>query len=90
MVNGVGDRIDVSTTPVGVLDGHYDVVVANIGLAVLVELATVIEGLVGPGGRLVLSGLLDEQVDAAVAAYPSLSERSRSELDGWAAVVLSA
>ncbi|MFN8050747.1 MAG: 50S ribosomal protein L11 methyltransferase [Acidimicrobiales bacterium] len=90
LVNGVDDRIDVSTTPVGVVTGRYDVVVANIGLAVLVDLATVLSALVAPGGMLVLSGLLADQVDPAVAAYPELAETRRTELDGWAAVVLTA
>lgn len=87
-VNGVADRVDVSTTPVRLVEGRYDIVVANIGLSVLVDLAGALTDLVADGGRLVLSGLLDDQIDAAVGAYPQLTELSRRELDGWGSVVL--
>ena len=89
LVNGVGDRIEVSNTPVAMVDGPFDVVAANIGLAVLAELAPTILPLVGPRGTLVLSGLLDDQVDAAAAAYPELWSVQRTDLDGWGSVLLS-
>ncbi len=90
LVNDVADSIDVSTTPVQVLDVRFDVVVANIGLGVLVDLAAPLADRLGPDGRLILSGLLVEQVDAARCAYPDLREMSRRELDGWGSLVLAA
>ncbi len=90
LVNDVADSIDVSTTPVQVLDVRFDVVVANIGLGVLVDLAAPLADRLGPDGRLILSGLLVEQVDAARGAYPDLREVSRRELDGWGSLVLAA
>lgn len=90
LVNDVADRIDVSTTPVQILDAQFDLVVANIGLGVLVDLAAALADRIIPGGRLILSGLLDDQVDPARDAYPGLREVSRRELDGWGSVVLSA
>lgn len=88
MVNGVGPRVEVSSDPVATVAGPFDVVVANIGLGVLEELAPAIGRAVATDGVLVLSGLLDEQVDAVVAAYPAFRESSRRELEGWASVVL--
>lgn len=90
LVNGVDDRIEVSATPVGLLSERFELIVANIGLAVLVEMSTVVTGLLAPGGALVLSGVLDEQVDAVVDAYPGLTVESRRDADGWAAVTLRA
>ena len=87
-VNGLDGRIDVSSTPVRLVDGPFDVVVANIGLGVLVELSVALTELVARRGSLILSGLLDDQVDAAAAAYPAFAEHHRRELDGWASIVL--
>ena len=42
------------------------------------------------GGALVLSGVLTEQVDAVVEAYPGLTVASQRQMDGWAAVTLRA
>ena len=83
--NGVD--IDASTTPVGDVAGRYDVVVANIGAAVLVELAPALERL---GDVLVLSGLLVDQVDGVVAAYAgAATAATTATLDGWAAVTVT-
>jgi len=49
--------------------GTFDVLVANILLNPLIALAPTLDARVAPGGRIGLSGLLSEQVDAAMAAY---------------------
>lgn len=87
-VNGVDDRVAASITPAEMVTGTYDVVAANIGLGVVRDLAPVFGPLVAPGGALVLSGLLDDQVDEAVAAYPSFVVEDRTSLDGWGAARL--
>lgn len=46
-----------------------DVVVANILAKPLIELSEPITALVKPGGRLILSGILNEQADAVAEAY---------------------
>jgi len=87
--NGVADRIAVDTTPVGDLDGTYDLVVANILAPTLVELADDLRRLTAPEGRLVISGILADRHDHVVAALaPMLVERT-DVLDGWAAVTLA-
>lgn len=86
--NGVADRIGFSTTPVGEVEGEFDLVVANIGLGVLTDLAGSISARVRPGGLLVLAGLLDDQADAAAAAYAGFEPVSAASEDGWSAVVL--
>ncbi len=48
---------------------HYDVVVANILLEPLVQLADRLSRLMSPGGHIVLSGILVEQIPTLLAAY---------------------
>jgi ribosomal protein L11 methyltransferase len=61
--NGVGATVDSSTGVVRSLGrGRHDLVVANIGAATLVSMASDLSALVAPGGVLVLSGVLDGQV----------------------------
>jgi ribosomal protein L11 methyltransferase len=76
--NGV--IVDGRDTPVDELDGVFDVVVANIGTAALVDLAAALVARVAPRGTLVLSGVLDA---AVLDAYPDLDLVERSEDDGW-------
>jgi ribosomal protein L11 methyltransferase len=70
--------------------GEYQIVIANILLNTLEELAPRIALKVARGGRLVLSGLLAAQGDAARAAYVSLGLRpiAHKELNGWVRVEL--
>ncbi len=61
-----------------------DVVLANILAAPLVSLADKLTSLLKPGGQLVISGLLDEQVNMVMAAYkPSLNFQQQNR-EGWA------
>lgn len=70
--------------------GEYTIVVANILLNTLEELAPSLAAKVEPGGHLVLSGLLAAQGDAAEAAYVARGLRplARKELNGWLRVEL--
>jgi ribosomal protein L11 methyltransferase len=65
--------------------GTFGVVVANILLNTLVELAPAIAARVLPSGRLVLSGLLADQGDEAEAAYRAQGLRAvgRKEREEW-------
>lgn len=47
----------------------YDLVIANILAAPLIELAPSVAAAIAPGGRLILAGLLDHQAPAVAAAY---------------------
>jgi ribosomal protein L11 methyltransferase len=86
--NGVHERVHATATPIEALVGPFDVVVANIGVRVLTESATAIGALVPPDGVLVLAGILDDQVDRGLAAYPELLPVDRTDEDGWAVVTL--
>jgi ribosomal protein L11 methyltransferase len=89
-INGVADRIEVGDALPA--DGPgFDVVVANIGAAVLTDLAPALAHRIAhPGGRLILGGLLTEQATAIASVYArhSLRVDAVTDLDGWANLVL--
>jgi ribosomal protein L11 methyltransferase len=66
----------------------FDLAFANILLGPLQRLAAPLSQLMAPGGRIVLSGLLQSQAKAALAAYHELTLERRIVLDGWTTLVL--
>lgn len=89
--NGVEDLIEASLTSPDVVDvDSYDVVLANIGAITLCSMAKGLATITKLGGRLVLSGVLVEQVDDVVSALAlagvSLDE-TRTEGE-WAALLM--
>ena len=85
-LNGIAPgRIEWRLEDPAAVPGEFGVVIANILLNTLEELAGQIARKVAPGGRLVLSGLLAPQGDAAERAYAAQGLRpvQRKERDGW-------
>lgn len=79
-------RNDVVVEAHHVLPGdQFDVIVANIGAAVLVDLAPALTARIAPRGTLVLSGVLDDSVLASFARHELVE---RNEDDGWFCFVL--
>ncbi|HAF68084.1 MAG TPA: 50S ribosomal protein L11 methyltransferase, partial [Acidimicrobiaceae bacterium] len=70
--NGVAEFIEVSTDPLGDVTETFDVVVANMLASTLIELAPALIGVVRPRGRLVISGILDLQMQSVVEALQPL------------------
>lgn len=90
-VNAVAGRVGIAASLPE--DATFDLVVANIGAAVVTDLAGPMAATVADGGRLVLGGLLVEQAPAVVAAYlrqPGGFQLVSTEVeDGWAGPVLA-
>lgn len=81
--NGVEDRIR-TCRPDELGDEPAAIVLANILANPLIELAPSIGALVGPGGRLVLSGILDGQHEAVARAYQDRFDFAPATIaDGW-------
>jgi ribosomal protein L11 methyltransferase len=81
--NGVSDRLEISS-PADFGERAADAVVANILAAPLVRLAPALTDAVRPGGRVVLSGLLEQQAAEVVVAYePGCDFMGRKALEGW-------
>ncbi|HET6593044.1 MAG TPA: 50S ribosomal protein L11 methyltransferase [Xanthomonadales bacterium] len=82
--NAVGEQIH-GRSPEQFATLDADVVLANILAGPLVELAPVLSGCAAPGARIILSGLLEEQLDRVAAAYrPACEVTGSATLDGWA------
>ena len=73
-------------------EGPYDLILANILLPPLKRLARPLRSLLAPGGRLVLSGLLESHANAALAAYRAqgLKLLRRRNIEGWTTLTLTA
>ncbi len=90
-LNGIApDRIEWRLADPEKVPGQFGIVIANILLNTLEDLAPQIARKVAPGGRLVLSGLLVAQGDAAERAYRAqgLRQVSRKEREGWIRIEL--
>ncbi|MEO6653923.1 MAG: 50S ribosomal protein L11 methyltransferase [Ilumatobacteraceae bacterium] len=86
--NGVLDRVEASTTPIGEIVGNFELVVANILAPTLVAMADHLVRLTAPDGHLVISGVLSGRYDHVVDALAPMRVVSEEHLDGWSAVVL--
>jgi ribosomal protein L11 methyltransferase len=91
-LNGVGPLIEAVTSD-GVARravrecAPFDLVFANILLGPLQRFAAPLISLTAPGARLILSGLLTTQANAAITAYRPLALARRIDLDGWTTLV---
>ncbi len=83
--NGLGALFSDGDLSVPGTAAPADVVAANVLAPVLVRFAREVGALVNPGGRLVLSGILDEQYDEVRAAYAALgfTELSNCLIGEW-------
>jgi ribosomal protein L11 methyltransferase len=79
--NGVADRL-LACAPGDCPESVVDVLVANILAGPLVELEPAFAALLGAGGRLALSGLLEEQVAGVARAYHRRFDVGAVERDG--------
>ena len=68
----------------------YDLVIANILAAPLIELAAAVAGAMQPGGRLILAGLLSSQAGAVASAYrrQGLTATFTIERGDWPTLVM--
>jgi ribosomal protein L11 methyltransferase len=81
--NQVADRL-TTALPDELTEKNFDLLLANILANPLIELAPRLTDLVRPGGQLVLSGILSEQVDEVQQAYaPWFCFSAPVEKEGW-------
>lgn len=81
--NAVEDRVETAA-PAELAPRSFDLVVANILAGTLTELAPLLGRLCKPDGRLVLSGLLEEQAELVEQAYrPMFRDFSVHTDRGW-------
>lgn len=94
-LNGVASYVETVTAPgfedpVFTQRGPFDLIVANILARPLMKLAPQMARHLAPGGSLVLSGILDRQRDAVVAAYAGqrFKHIRTTHREGWVTIHL--
>ncbi|MEJ2384897.1 MAG: 50S ribosomal protein L11 methyltransferase [Xanthomonadales bacterium] len=86
--NAVAERVEV-LAPEHYVPAEHDLVLANILAGPLIELAPRLVASAAPGGRIVLSGLLEEQLGDVAPAYRATCEEAGVAVaDGWARLEL--
>ena len=70
-------------TAIGALANQSDLVVANILAGPLLVLADELLGLMKPGGKLMLTGVLSEQAPELIERYASVNLEISETRDGW-------
>jgi ribosomal protein L11 methyltransferase len=88
-LNGMDGRVDVTAAPLAEVRGPFDVVVANVGRAAIVDLAGDLVRRVAPGGWLAVSGFSASQCSLVAGFLAPLVEVERRTAGEWATVVLA-
>jgi 2-polyprenyl-3-methyl-5-hydroxy-6-metoxy-1,4-benzoquinol methylase len=88
-LNAMGGLMNAMAAPLGEIGGRFDLVLANIGRAGLVELAPQLVERVDPGGHLVASGISPSQGELVAGYLRPLVEVARRTSGEWATVVLA-
>ncbi|HEY1280180.1 MAG TPA: 50S ribosomal protein L11 methyltransferase [Acidimicrobiales bacterium] len=88
-LNGMAARMEAILAPLTEIDDAFDVVVANVGRAAVVELAPALVRLLAPGGWLGVSGISPSQCSLVAGFLRPLTEVERRTSGEWAAVVLT-
>jgi ribosomal protein L11 methyltransferase len=87
--NGVG--IDLSVASAADLEGTFDVILANIVAAVLQAIAPALAAHLGPGGRLVVAGIIATEEEETVGAFEANGLRAvaRDQEGDWVSLELT-
>ena len=88
-INGMGDRLEATLAPLAAIDGTFDVVLANISRAGIVELAPELVSHLAPGGWLAVGGISPTQCEQAAGFLRPLVEAARRACGEWATLVLT-
>ncbi len=89
MANGLAGRVAASCADVAGLSGTFDVVVANLTAGTLAARAEALVAAVGPGGVLMVSGMLTGQWQHVSGRFAALAPVELPTLEGWCGAVLA-
>jgi ribosomal protein L11 methyltransferase len=89
VLNGMNRQVEATLAPLGEIEDAFDVVIANVGRAALVEFAPQLIQRVAPGGWLAVSGISPSQCSLVAGFLRPLVELDRRTSGEWSAVVLS-
>ena len=88
--NGLSERLELVDAPLSMLREKFPLVLANMTAAEITPLVRDLAACLAPGGELVVSGLLVEQIAGVRAALESegLTLMEQDTLAGWAALIM--
>jgi ribosomal protein L11 methyltransferase len=86
--NGVASLVEASSTPIAEIEGHFDLVLANVLAPTIIAIADDLRRVLAPGGVLLVSGVLAERFDHVIEALHPLRVASVDTMDAWAAIEL--
>jgi len=86
--NGVDGVVEISKSEPSDLRGEHRLVLANIDLPVFRRCAADISELVATEGEVLISGLLEEQVDDCLGLWPGYEVVERCDRGEWSALAL--
>jgi ribosomal protein L11 methyltransferase len=87
-LNGMAHRVDATIAPLADLPGPFDVIVANVARAAIVELAPDLVRLLAPGGWLAVSGISPAQCTQVAEFLRPLEPLHRRDDGDWSALTL--
>jgi ribosomal protein L11 methyltransferase len=94
VLNGVEDRLEIRIGSSEQIppDAQYDLILANINRNILLDMAGTLTGRLAPGGVLMLSGILEDDVEAITSQtdYHSMEQLELLEENEWRALVFRA
>jgi len=87
-LNGVARQVRITTEPLEDLNGHFDIVLANILAEENIRLASALTARLAPGGALILSGILAEKQELVCSAFAGfdLSAPVIHQHEEWVAI----
>ena len=88
-INGMARRMEATQAPLGDIEGPFDVVVANIARAGIVELAPELVSHLSLRGSLAVGGISPSQCSQVAGFLRPLSEVGRRTSGEWATLVLA-
>jgi ribosomal protein L11 methyltransferase len=88
-LNGMEHQVVATLAPLAEIEGTFDVVVANVGRAAIVQLAPGLVQRVSPGGWLAVGGISPSQGSLVAGFLRPLVELERRTSGEWSALVLT-
>ncbi len=91
-LNEIPIEIDISTTPLEIIDRKYDIITANLIMNTILELNPIFPKVLSPNGMLILSGILNEQrerIEENLSRY-GLRKTGEMLMGEWACMLVKA
>jgi ribosomal protein L11 methyltransferase len=87
-LNSLQLQVEARLAPIAAIDGPFDVIMANIGWAALVELAPDLVARTSPNGWIAVSGISHAHCSLVAAALRPLQVLENPTCDEWSALVV--